>query len=295
MPNATEISAQYSGSRQLSKDVRTALRLLAKRLALKHSECASHSVLLVQHLEEDDCLEATAIYLVSAIAQSIEANLTLREALFDEEQFERELSADVVAVVGEDNTDKNFRSMVRDPWMWEAISHMLIHLSRDVPGFHPSGSVLAKTSIKHDVHDHGLDVISIYEASGLGISAGECKAYFENPSRAIVDSSQILCEVDSNRRDIEIRAAVNQLRSSLKRTTRNQLAGSFWKDERSYLPFVCCDEAHACDWNRNRKPLRKLAIPVSKKFLIPVAMANARDVFDEICDVMRSYAATEER
>lgn len=81
---------------------------------------------------------------------------------------------------------------------------MLIHLSRFDSEFHLSGRVLAKTSIKHDVHDHGLDIIAIYEAGKLGISAGECKAYFDNPSRGITDASNKLGEVNANRRDIEI-------------------------------------------------------------------------------------------
>ncbi|WP_339910366.1 hypothetical protein [Symmachiella dynata] len=294
MANGNEINSRYSGPRRLHDDAKKALRLLAKHLTLQHSECESHSVLLIENLEGEECLEATAIYLVSAIAQSIETNLTLREALFDEEHFERELSADVVAVVGKDNSDENFGTMVRNPWMWEGISHMLIHLSRDVPGFHPSGFVLAKTSIKYDVHDHGLYMISIYEANPLGISAGECKAYLVAPTRAIVDASRILSELDSNKRDIEIRATVNQLRSSLKRKTQGQLASCFWKDERSYLPFVCCDKAHSPDWNRKRNSLRQLAIPVSRKFLIPVAVPNAREVFDAICNLMRDYAAMEE-
>lgn len=294
MTDGTESDMRYPGPRQLQYDARDALRLLTTRLTLELTECKSHSVLLVTNLEAEECLRATAIYLVSAIAQSIEANLTLRDALFDEEHFQRDLSADVVTVIGEHNSDEHFSTMVRNPWMWEGISHMLIHLSRHVPEFHPSGRVLAKTSVKHDVHDHGLDVISIYKTNALGISAGECKAYFEDPSRAIADASRVLSEVDSNRRDIEIRAAVNQLQSSLTRNSRSQIAGAFWKDERSYLPFVCCDESHARDWNRNRRALQRLAIPVSKKCLIPVALPNARELFDRICNVMRGYAAMED-
>ena len=278
----------------MPEDVGVALSVLANGLRIVHSECATHSVLTVDNLGGNECLQATAVYLVSAIAQSIEANLCLREALFDEEQYERELLADVIAVIGEEDSTADFKTMVRDPWMWEGISHMLIHLSREESGYHPAGEVIAKTSIKYDVHDHGLDVIAIYQAKALGISAGECKAYFANPSRAISDASRVLGEVDSNKRDIEIRATVNQLRSALGQSANEQIAGSFWRDERCYLPFVCCDEQHSRDWNRKRKSLRRLAIPVSRKLLIPVALPNAREAFDEICSVMRAYAVMEE-
>lgn len=171
---------------------------------------------------------------------------------------------------------------------------MLIHLARFNSDFHPSGRVLVKTSIKYDVHDHGLDVIAIYEANNLGISAGECKAYFEDPSRGITDASNKLSEVDANVRDIEIRSAVSQLRSALDNDAKGKLAGAFWRDERSYIPFVCCDSEHECSWTRNRKSLQRLAIPVSRKILIPLPLPEARQKFDTICDMMRAYVAIKE-
>jgi len=189
------------------KELPAECREWSHTLVREQSECQTHSVLRADNLDEESCLEAAAIYLVSAIAQSIDANLRIREALFDEESLSRDLHADVVAVIGENSADAEFKTMKRDPWMWEGISHMLIHLSREEKEFHPSGAVLAKTSIKYDVNDHGLDVITIYEAGGLGISAGECKAYLADPTRAIVDATHKLSEVDSNKRDNEIRAS----------------------------------------------------------------------------------------
>jgi hypothetical protein len=171
---------------------------------------------------------------------------------------------------------------------------MLIHLSRFDPNFHPSGRVLAKTSIKYDIHDHGLDVIAVYEAVGLGISAGECKAYLNDPSRGITDASNKLCEVDTNVRDVEIRSTVSQLRSSLDEDAKEKLAGAFWRDERSYLPFVCCDSEYACDWVRNRRSLQRLAIPASRKFLFPLSLPDVGKKFDAICDMMRAYVAVKE-
>lgn len=295
MNERLKIDSNYSGPHKLPTDVARALQVLATTLVLEQSRCQTHSVLRTENLDEESCVEATAIYLVSAIAQSIEANLMIRKALFDEDSLARDLHADVVAVIGNPATNAEFKTMKRDPWLWEGISHMLIHLSREEKQFHPSGNVLAKTSIKYDVNDHGLYVITIYDASGLGISAGECKAYLADPARAIVDATQKLSEVDSNKGDIEIRAAVNQLRSALKVKARKQLAGSFWKDERTYIPFVCCDEEYARDWNRNRNSLRKLGIPVSRKILMPLVLPNVRAAFDRICDYMRLYAAVEVR
>lgn len=294
MNEEIEIDQAYAGPSDLVADINTALQTLSGCLSIVRNECATHSVIVVQGFDDDEVLEATAVYLVSAISQNIQANLQIREALFDEENISRELRIDVISVIGENDADNEFKIMIRDPWMWEGISHMLIHLSRLDPNFHPSGQVLAKTSIKYDVHDHGLDVIAIYDSGVLGITAGECKAYFDDPARAILDAANKLREVDATTRDIEIRGAVTQLRSALDDEAKSRIAGSFWRNERSYLPFVCCDSACAKDWNRNRSSLRRLEIPVSHKIMFPLSLQEARLKFDRICEIMRVYAAIED-
>ena len=273
----------------MTQDAIAAIAILAKRLSIEQSLGQSHSVLLVKGCGEDKSLGATAVYLVAAIAATISANLSIREALFDNIDLDRDLRADIVSVIGDEASNDDFKTTRRDPWMWEAISHMLIHLSRHNDGFHPSGRVLAKTSIKHDINDHGFDLIAIYSAAGLGISVGECKAYLYDPSRAITDASNKLSEIDENKRDIELRAVINQLRGALGDDVQADLAGSFWRNERSYLPFVCCDVNRSTDWLRSRMALRRLDVPVNRKILYPLPLIHARDTFDRICELMRSY------
>jgi len=294
MKEEIEISPNYTGPSDLAADVNRALETLSDRLSIDREECETHSVIVVHGFEDDEVLEATAVYLVSAISQNIDANLKIREALFEEEMISRELESDIISVVGEHDADDEFKRMNRDPWIWEGISHMLIHISRFNPDFHPIGQVLAKTSIKYDVHDHGLDVIAIYDSGVLGITAGECKAYFDNPTRAILDAANKLREVDANIRDIEIRSTVSQLRCSLADDVKRRIAGSFWRNERSYLPFVCCDKECACNWNTKRKSLRRLNIPVSHKILFPLSLLEVRRKFDRICAIIRLYAAIED-
>lgn len=290
----TEIGANYIGPQSLTEDLNSAVGTLSERLSVEHSECKTHSVLQVGDYGDQESLRATAVYLVGAIAQSIEANLRIRSALFDEVDQQRELARDVVSVVGQADADERFKTMKRYPWMWEAISHMLVHLSRHASEFHPTGSVLAKTGIKFDVNDHGLDLLAIYEATELGISAGECKAYLENPSRAITDASNRLNEVDANERDMELRAVVSQLRPALVAAAQERVAGAFWRNERCYLPFVCCDETAAPDWTKKRQVLKRLTVPVSHKVLYQLSLENATGTLDRICGLMREYVDQEE-
>ncbi|MEZ6093441.1 MAG: hypothetical protein R3C03_04265 [Pirellulaceae bacterium] len=293
MPKPPKPFRKYGGPTKLVSDVELALQTLSDKLVLRQESCKTHTVLLIENFGARSSLEAAAVYLVSAIAQNIEANLRLREALFDEDHFARDLATDVKRVVGGSKVDDEVKTKERDPWLWEAISHLFVHLSRLNSEFHAMGEVLAKTSIKFDVRDHGLDLIGIYEGAEFGLSAGECKAYLTDPSRGITDAANKLGEVESNARDIEIRAAVNQLRSSIPEAKQKMIAGSFWNNERSYFPFVCCDDEYSTKWTTNRKLMEALEIPVEQKVLVPLAIPKARKKFDRLCALMRIYVAKE--
>lgn len=279
----------YKGVDNLNQDLENALQFLARTLSVEVSNCDTHSYVQLNNFESDASLKAAAVYLVASIAQAIDSNLQIRAALFDEATARRDILIDIECVIGKENCNDDFKSTMRDPWIWEGLSHMLVHLSRYDPSFNSVGTILATSGVKHDVHDHGLDLIGIYDSGELGIIAGECKAYPKNPTAAILDASGKLSEIDLNERDIEIRATVNQLRNSLLTADQERLAGAFWRKERAYIPFVCCDNEAAIDWSRKRKSMRKLNIPTSKKVVWPLPLATVRSRFDQICDYMRKY------
>jgi hypothetical protein len=284
------IRNNYRGPTDLADDVKTALKILNEQLAVTAEETKSHTVLTVEGFGYGDTLEASAVYLVGAVAASIEQNMSIRHALYDEADVERDLHADIVSIIRSDNAiDDEFRIKVRDPWLWEGISHLFVHLSQLDTAFHPSGNVLVKTSIKHDVHDHGLDLVAIYRSTAVGLSAGESKAYLDDPGRGIRDASNRLREVDQNKRDTELRSTINQLLPSLSPADKSSVAGAFWRNERTYIPFVCCDESYAEDWKSKRPTLTRLDVAASKKLLVPLSIASARDTFDSICSLMREY------
>lgn len=284
---------RYKGPASLREDMGTAIDILSNSLSVDQKVTAQHIVLVVNGFTDDASLHATAVYLVGAIAAAIEQNLRLRAALYEQETVTRELSQDVQSVISDDRADEDFKTMVRNPWLWEGISHMFVHLSARDSRFHPSGEILVKTSIKHDVHDHGLDVIAVYRGGVIGVSAGECKAYLTDPATGIRDASTKLGEIDNNLRDKELRSTLIQLQNALSPLDQAQIAGAFWRNERSYLPFVCCDSSSSCDWARSRQALNRLCVPASKKILVPLPIDEARATFDLLCLLMREYSAIE--
>ena len=166
------------------------------------------------------------------------------------------------------------------------------HLSRSNADLHPPGRILATSGIKLDLREHGLDIIAVYLDETIGISTGECKAYLTNPSRAISDAAKQLKQVDTHHRDGEIRVAMNQIFDSLNAEHQAAIGQAFWHDNRSLLPFICCDEAHALDWNKKRRSLGKLDVVVPRKILFPLTLIEARRVFNSISDKIRGYILT---
>ena len=70
------------------------------------------------------------------------------------------------------------------------------------------------------------------------------------------------------------------------------LAGAFWRNERSYLPFICCEDNQSLNWLGDRPVLRRLEVPTNRKILYPIPLTHGRNTFDRICESMRSYVTT---
>ena len=142
--------AQYQGPHRLDDDISLALCVLNQSLSFSSKRYEQHYVISTNGLEgKHQVVEALAVYLAGAIASCVGVNLEIRAALFDEDIISRELSADVARIVGEDNNILDDRKRTeRDPWIWEGISHLIIHLSLYDNPSHPPDHLLAKTQPK---------------------------------------------------------------------------------------------------------------------------------------------------
>jgi hypothetical protein len=286
--------AEYRGPHCLEDDIQASLNILAGLLPVEIKEHEHHSVLHLAGLDSrKPVIQGIAVYLVGAIANCIEFNLTLRKALFAEESLSRDLYNDVVNVIGKNNAIGDERKRYeRNPWIWEGISHLILHISIINKDMHPPGILLAKSFINLQVKDHGLDIIALYgEEDILGITAGECKAYMKRSADAINDAANRLREVDNNLRDAEIRATLTQFRPSLLPEQQEKLVGSFWHNERAYFPMVCCDSDHSTNWGKKRKALKCLNAPCNLKYLVPAAINKADIFFDAVAEEMRKYCS----
>ena len=284
---------RYNGPQSVEQDVKLALETFDQLISFQPTQYLNHNVITVTGVDgSETSIDAIAVYLVGAIAECIDLNLEIRAILFDDHTVLRDIRVDVTSRVGDDNISDHEKRTERNPWIWEGISHLMLHLSRLGNRSHPPGKIVAKTLPNLSVKDHGIDLIALYGTDSLGISACECKAYLERPSEAITDASNFLREIDEKSRDAEIRRAISLFRPALSDSQQRMLYGAFWHNERAYFPMVCCDADADSDWSMSREVINRLKPPPNRKFLIPLSIHSARSFFDAIADSMRKYAGS---
>lgn len=287
-----KIPIKYSGPPNFADDISLALGTIASKLIVNLNEHECHCTIEATGLDNRvDIINGISVYLVGAIAGCIDFNLSLRSALFNESSLIRDLYNDVIRVIFDRNDiDNELKIYDRNPWIWEGISHLILHLSILNNLYHPPDRLLMKSSIHLNVKDHGLDIIALYGSDSLGITAGECKAYLSRPADAISDAAGKLEEVDNKLRDAEIRATISQFRPILRPEYQAKLTNAFWHNERAYFPMICCDKSFSRNWGFKRVSIERLKPPRNRKFLVPSVIENAEVFFDAISASMRRYS-----
>jgi len=285
---------------QLESDLEQCLESLRERLQATLAPVSTHRLLAVAGVDRSpECLRSLAVYCVGQIAKAVQVNLEIKADLLgiNDEDTHAQLIGDVFSVIGENNdalTDVQKRDE-RDPWLFEALSHLFVHLSTRKGDFFPVGTLIGLTMTHRGVKEPGLDLVAIYASDIVGMSIGESKTREDDPSGGLREAVEKFENVDLGHYDAELRRIVGQMRYAMPTSYQEQITGAFWKDERAYLPFVGYDSSHNPRWTNEREALKSLAVPITHRILVPLPIENFRDFFDSLADEMRAYLVSLER
>jgi len=116
---------------------------------------------------------------VGQIARAVQVDLKIRADLLglDNQDACQQLIRDVYSVIGEDNqalTDEQ-KEDERDSWLFEALSHLFVHLATRKPDHLPVGNLIGLMPMHGSVNEPGLDLIAAYSAGHVGLGIGESK------------------------------------------------------------------------------------------------------------------------
>ena len=166
---------------RLEADIEQCMESLSERLHVTSMAVDTHRLLTITGIDcSAGCLRDLGVYCVGQIAKAVQVNLEIRADLLgvDNEDARSHLIQDVYSVVGENNdglTDKQKRDE-RDPWLFEALSHLFVHLSTKNRDFLPVGALIGLTMTHRGVKEPGLDLVAIYTSTVVGLGVGESKA-----------------------------------------------------------------------------------------------------------------------
>jgi hypothetical protein len=278
---------------QFKKLVESEIEFFASKINVSVIEAKTHHSIMITGIEnEATIIRSIAIYMVALIANAIEANLEVRADLIEyTEVGKEEIVESVLDTIGENNDlIQDFIEDERNPWLAEALIHLLLFVSNKVNNIHPVGEVLAVGLVHDDPKDKGLDLTALYQSETLGLTIGECKAYKLNPNKAISNAMKFFDGVDNNRKTGKrIRSQVQILRNFLPEDLSNSATHGFWKNERCYLTTPIFDKSVNKDWSRSRnKTLGVLRVPINRRLIIPLAIEDFDEFFNSLADEMRN-------
>lgn len=284
-------------AQRLEQDIDRCLESLSGRLRVGSADAGTHQLLTIIGIDcSQECLQDLAVYCVGQIAKAVQINLEIKADLLgiDNEDARVQLINDVYSVIGENNdalTDLQKRDE-RDPWLFEALSHLFVHLSTRRGDFLPVGIPIGLTMTHRGAKEPGLDLVAIYVSTAVGLSVGESKAREDGPSNGLREAAKKFVEVDLGNYESELRTIVGQMRYAMPTEYQGQMTGAFWRNERAYLPFICYDSKHNPRWTDEREALRPLDVPATHRILVPLPVENFRKFFDDLADAMRAYLAS---
>jgi hypothetical protein len=279
---------------KLEADIERCLGTLSKRLHVTPAAIGTHHLLTISGIDcSTACLQDLAVYCVGQIAKAVQINLKIRADLlgFENEDARNQLIQDVYSVIGENNddlTDEQKRDE-RDPWLFEALSHLFVHLSTRNQSFFPVGKLIGLMPTHRSVKEQGLDLVAVYAGDNVGFGIGESKAWENDPSGGLQAAAKKFLEVDLGKYDADLRMTAGIMRHAMPVEYRNQMTSAFWKEERAYLPFIGYSSNHNPRWTSEREVLRSLSVPSTHRLLCPMPLEDFRDFFDRLASEMRTY------
>lgn len=221
--------------------VSESLAWLREHLDFQSTSVSNYTVITVHGCDSDAAIEHIARFLVGAIAQVVRLDLELQPALISSGlDGQAELQQDLAKILhphGEPLSDYD-RTHTRDPWIGEALGHLVLVLSDQAP--HPCvpAPVVASHLPHVEARDHGLDLFA-FSHPDLGVVIGEAKTSKSGIGNGLIDAEVMFDDIEEGKRDHDIRQAVNGLMLALDDGLRGQVVGAIWKDSRSYLPVLC--------------------------------------------------------
>lgn len=250
----------------------------------------SHWVVEVQGFDDRDVVSALGRYSTALIAQVVRIDLVFSAELLDTSPaFLTTLTADVHRAIGSDNQiPADFRRYQRDPWITEAIGHLLFSIAVAQDSHCVPGRVAVLTLPHIQVREQGLDLIGVYAlADGAGICITESKASEAYGSSQLNKAVTLFRALDRGDRNSDLLQALNVFTNYLPDNLRDAAPAAMWAGERNYAPLLAFRTSFNPTTERPTT-LGALTVPHDRRRLLVVRLPTYGAFFDAVADAMRT-------
>jgi hypothetical protein len=254
---------------------------------------SSHTVIIVDGLDDPSVPTAMGRYLVGALAGAVDIDARLCEDLLARGADRRaEISSTVIGIIGETNIfgtpeAELFRDTRRNAWIGEGVGHALLMLAARHESLLVEGQVYTLTEVHQSPTRQGLDSVSTYVNSGvLAVAIGESKATCSNGSAQLGDAAGMFAQVDKGVYGPDLRARLAAFRHFLPSELATQISDSLWSDNGCYLPMIVHQDEF--DPTTRRPTLDRLAPPIERRRVVIARLREFYAFFDAIADAMRA-------
>ena len=273
-----------------------ALRELAGSISVEEAapRPGTHRAFKVDGLCSGPAEKQVAIVLTGLIAQAVALDLELVRALGqDRGSVQRWLEPAVHSVVGIDNDSSNSanpdKTTERDPWIAEALVHVLALLARhhDADGL-PKG-IIARTELPTTVKSPGIDLITLHVDSVSNepsLCIAETKASKLYGQQRLSEAIGFLSGVDKRDHDLEIRIKLNTLSQYVPPAVWDRIPTMLLHTDPHLLPAIFHESGSGFQWSVSRR-MAAISHADSRVRLLAFPVRPWDEFFDYVADRMR--------
>ena len=266
---------------------------LKVKIALSEcDDCSTHHHVEVLNLEDREVIRLVGLYCAGLIGNAVMADLSLsRNFLNRGDKSKASLTRTIDKLLKASNADVDdwHRDYRRNPWIVEAISHLISNVSADNDNLF-SRRVIALKPVHTAVSQQGVDILGIAISElGASLCIGESKATRDAPDNQLSKSITFYRSIDNHERDDELRTQSNLLSLGLSPQVKEMMYDCFWEDSRFYFPLIAF--CGSCDFRpktQRRTTFGQLKPESRDKVLITIALSSFHSFFDDVSDQIRT-------
>lgn len=226
--------------------IEEALDVLEEHLLLnEESGPTTHTAITAACFEHPEVPSALGRYFVGVLGGAVNQKAELsREILNIDPDFSSEVREHIETRIGASNDfpdqpTRDFRDHTRNPYIAEVLAHALLVLRKRGDTACLVGPTAALKPPHPDPRRQGIDLLGIYDDSGIAVAAvGEAKASKNNGTAQLRRAAAFFADLDAGKRGVEMRTELGSLKDVLPEPLRAGFVPTMWKRRCCYLPVV---------------------------------------------------------